>query len=167
MVVCLYVLPNSAMEKSGGGKRRSFFSGGNKGSGDMNSVCIRSITADATLDIWAFGNVVYEAFVGAPLSPYMCRGKRPMSGTEYAKLGKWSDSRLKKSLDQLSEQNQFRDAMDIRSAKDLLAKIFSRTADTRIPTMRKVLEHPFFGSVGGGAAAARTQAQGQAGSNGL
>jgi len=156
----------SALEKSGG-KRRSFFSGGNKDSGNMNAVCIRSITADATLDIWAFGNVVYEAFVGAPLSPYMCRGKRPMSGAEYAKLGKWSDSRLKKSLDQLSEQNQFRDTTDIRNARDLLAKIFTRTADTRIPTMRKVLEHPFFGSVGGGAAAARTRAQGQAGSNGL
>ena len=108
--------------------------------------CVKSIVADPTLDIWAFGNVVYEAFVGAPLSPYICRGKRAMDANEYAKLGKWSDSRLKKSLDQLSESNKFRDVNEIRLAKDLLAKIFTRKPQHRLQTMREVLEHDLFAS---------------------
>ena len=117
---------------------------------------VSSIRADATLDIWAYGVVLYEAMVGAPISPFMCRGKRAMSTDEFAKLGKWSDSKLHKALSQMivyeansnanSNSNRERDAREVRDVKDLLGKLLQHDPRKRIQTMRQVLEHPFFGS---------------------
>jgi len=139
-----YHPPESIILEKSSSKGGMFRVGSNKNK--TTGAFVSSIRADATFDIWAFGVVLYEAMVGAPISPYMCRGKRAMSTEEFAKLGKWSDSKLQKALSQLSEANRERDAREVRDVKDLLAKILHHDPRKRIQTMRKVLEHPFFGS---------------------
>lgn len=136
----------AAKGRSGGG----FFRKGSLGSQSNSNVivnCVISTVAHPTFDIWAYGNVLYESFVGSPLSPYICRGKRPMGANDYAKLGKWSDSRLTKALEKLETDAKNHTKEEIELVKDLLTRIFVRKPNERIQTMRMVLEHPFFSRV--------------------
>lgn len=94
-----------------------------------------SILAQTTYDIWAYGVVVYEAIAGVPLAPYACRGKRSMTINEIGKIGTWDDHSLKKSLRQISDDD---------AARDLLRHLLHPDPETRISSMRLVLEHPFF-----------------------
>ena len=98
-----------------------------------------SIPARSTYDIWAYGDVFYEAVAGVPLSPYACRGKRPMTSAEVAKIGQWDESSIKKALKHLPP--------DVDSnAKSLIKKLLHYDPSKRFNSMRQVLEHPFFAS---------------------
>ncbi len=96
-----------------------------------------SIPARSTYDIWAYGVVFYEAIAGMPLPPYACRGKRPMTSAEVAKIGQWDENSIKKALKYLPS--------DVDSnAKSLIKRLLHHDPSRRFTSMRQVLEHPFF-----------------------
>mmetsp|Transcript_41938 Transcript_41938/g.82218 ORF Transcript_41938/g.82218 Transcript_41938/m.82218 type:complete len:2007 (+) Transcript_41938:318-6338(+) len=105
------------------------------------SAKVNSVTAAPSYDIWAFGVVLFEALADTPLAPYACRGKRAMSNTEMAKIGKWDDQALKKS---------FR-AVDLEDAdaRDLFKRVLHPDPEKRIVSMRAILEHRFFAKAAG------------------
>jgi serine/threonine protein kinase/ankyrin repeat protein len=96
-----------------------------------------SIPSRPTYDIWAYGVVFYEAVAGLPLSPYACRGKRPMTSGEVAKIGLWDENSVKKALKHLP------DGLD-SNAKSLIKRLLHHDPTKRYNSMRQVLEHPFF-----------------------
>jgi serine/threonine protein kinase/ankyrin repeat protein len=93
-----------------------------------------SIAAQPTYDIWAFGVVLYEAIAGVPLSPYACRGKRPMTDAEIAKIGTWDDNSARKAVKNVEDE----------AARDILKQLLHHDPTHRMASMRMVLEHPFF-----------------------
>ena len=99
------------------------------------TACVVAIPAKTTYDIWAYGVVVYEAIARVPLSPYACRGKRPMSNAEVGKIGMWDEMSLRKALKYAPEDE---------ISRDLLTKLLHPDPDLRFRSMRDVLEHPFF-----------------------
>mmetsp|Transcript_19951 Transcript_19951/g.32212 ORF Transcript_19951/g.32212 Transcript_19951/m.32212 type:complete len:828 (+) Transcript_19951:1-2484(+) len=99
------------------------------------SASVISIPAHATYDIWAFGVVLYEALAGLPLGPYACRGKRAMSASEVCKIGMWDENSMRKALKHVPNDDM---------ARDLLKRLLHHDPKKRIPSMRHVLEHPFF-----------------------
>ncbi|KAL7579862.1 hypothetical protein ACA910_004873 [Epithemia clementina (nom. ined.)] len=104
--------------------------------GSTNTVAsVKSIKAAPTYDIWAYGVVVYEAIAGVPLAPYACRGKRAMTTNEVCKIGLWDSQSVRKALKVLPENDV---------AQDLLKHLLHHDPEQRIPSMRAVLEHPFF-----------------------
>merc|ERR1712238_95372 len=119
--------------------------GGNGGRSATNPMGKRSynssvisIPAHPTYDIWAYGVVLYEGIAGLPLGPYACRGKRPMSASEVAKIGLWDETALRKALKHIP------DNMDGGAARDLIKLMLHPDPHRRATSMREVLEHPFF-----------------------
>lgn len=103
------------------------------------SAVVVSIPSRPSYDVWAFGVVLYEAIAGVSLSPYACRGKRPMSSVEVAKVGQWDEHNMKKALKHLPEVID-----DV--ARSLIKKLLHYEPNERFNNMRQVLEHPFFAS---------------------
>jgi ankyrin repeat protein len=103
------------------------------------SAVVVSIPSRPSYDVWAFGVVLYEAVAGVSLSPYACRGKRPMSSLEVAKVGQWDEHNMKKAMKHLPL------AID-DVARSLIKKLLHYEPDERFSNMRQVLEHPFFAS---------------------
>mmetsp|Transcript_25317 Transcript_25317/g.56231 ORF Transcript_25317/g.56231 Transcript_25317/m.56231 type:complete len:2153 (+) Transcript_25317:556-7014(+) len=101
------------------------------------SACVVSIPAQASYDIWAYGVVIYEAITGTPLSAYACRGKRAMSSTEVAKIGRWDERSLAKALRAVEHDD---------NATDLLHRLLQHDPAMRCQSIRDILEHPFFSS---------------------
>lgn len=99
------------------------------------SSTIKSIAADPTYDIWAYGVVVYEAIAGVPLAPYACRGKRAMSSSEVSKIGMWDEKSVMKSLKHVQDDD---------TARDLLMQLLHHDPSRRFRSMRQVLEHAYF-----------------------
>ena len=99
------------------------------------SACVVSIPAQTTYDIWAYGVIIYEAITGTPLSAYACRGKRAMSSTEVAKIGRWDERSMAKAL-RVVEHDP--------NATDLLRRLIHWDPAVRCNSIRDVLEHPFF-----------------------
>ena len=97
---------------------------------------VRSINADTSYDIWAYGVVLFEAIAGRPLGPYACRGKREMTQAEIAKIGKWDEHYLRKNLKAVEIHDEI--------AKDLLKMLLHGDPRKRFASMRDVLEHSFF-----------------------
>jgi serine/threonine protein kinase len=100
------------------------------------SACVVSIPAQTTYDIWAFGVVLFEAVAGVPLSPYACRGKRPMSTVEIGKIGTWDQQSVLKAFEKVAIEDEI--------SMDLLKKLLHHDPESRFHSMRAVLEHPFF-----------------------
>jgi serine/threonine protein kinase len=97
---------------------------------------IVSIKARPSHDIWAFGVLMYEAICGVPLSPYSCRGKRPMNADEIAKVGRWDEASLERALRHVDPSDQ--------SSLDILRKLLHPSLQERCSTLREALDHPFF-----------------------
>ena len=102
------------------------------------SACVVSIPASATYDIWAYGVIVYEAITGTPLPPYACRGKRAMSSTEVARIGRWDERSLEKALSNVEHDG---------NAVDLLSRLLHWDPARRCNSIRDVLEHPFYAGI--------------------
>lgn len=97
------------------------------------SASVISVAALPSYDIWAYGVVLYEAVAAVPLSPYACRGKRAMTSAETAKIGKWDESYIKKSLK----------CVDNELARDILRGLLCGV-ERRYKSMKEVLDHEFF-----------------------
>ena len=78
----------------------------------------------------------YESITGVPLSPYACRGKRPMSAAEVARIGQWSEASLERALRHLDAEDTL--------AREILIKLLHYDPRRRCNSLREVLEHPFF-----------------------
>ena len=94
-----------------------------------------SVTASDALDIWAFGNMVYEAMVGTPLSAYSHRGQRVKS-SNLAKIAKWDDHSLQRAL-------RFVDAEDTL-VRDVISKFLHPDPAQRFQSIREAIADPFF-----------------------
>jgi len=94
-----------------------------------------SIESKPSQDIWAFGVLMYEAICGMPLSPYACRGKRPMSANEISKVKNFNEESLERALRHVNQSDY--------KAIDILKNLLQQDPNKRC-SLREALEHPFF-----------------------
>jgi serine/threonine protein kinase len=99
-----------------------------------------SITAKLSHDIWAFGNMVYEAVAGVPLSAYSHRGHRVKS-SNLAKLARWDEASLKRALRHIDEEDTL--------ARDVVSKLLNPDPSQRFQSIRDVIADPFFNTDAG------------------
>ena len=96
---------------------------------------ITSITATPAVDLWAFGHLVFESIVGAPLSAYSHRGKRVKSAN-LAKIARWDQSSLKRALKHIDESDTL--------ARDVVSKFLDPDPRKRYQSLRDAIADPFF-----------------------
>eukprot|EP00985_Skeletonema_marinoi_P026654 scaffold20856_cov138-Skeletonema_marinoi.AAC.2 len=96
---------------------------------------ITSITASPAVDLWAFGHLVYESIVGAPLSAYSHRGKRVKSAN-LAKIARWDENSLKRALKHIDESDTL--------ARDVVSKFLHPDPRQRYQSLRDAIADPFF-----------------------
>lgn len=98
------------------------------------------ITASPAIDLWAFGNMVYEALVGAPLTAYSHRGQRVKS-SNLAKIARWDEHSLQRAL-------RFIDVNDTL-ARDVISKFLHPDPEQRFQSIREATADPFFNTDSG------------------
>ena len=96
---------------------------------------VKSIPANPSHDIWAFGNLVYEAVVGAPISAYSHRGHKVKS-SNLAKIGRWDDQTLKRAMRHVDAEDTL--------ARDVICKLLHPDPSQRFSSIREVIADPFF-----------------------
>lgn len=94
-----------------------------------------SITASPAVDLWAFGHMVYEAVVGAPLSAYSHRGQRVKSAN-LAKIARWDESSLKRALKHIDESDSL--------ARNVVTKFLHPDPEQRYQSLRDAIADPYF-----------------------
>jgi serine/threonine protein kinase len=94
-----------------------------------------SITARPSHDIWAFGNMVYEAVAGVPLSAYSHRGQRVKS-SNLAKIARWDEPSVMRALRYVDEEDTL--------ARNVISKLLNPDPSQRFQTIRDVIADPFF-----------------------
>ena len=99
-----------------------------------------SITAKPSHDIWAFGNMVYEAVAGVPLSAYSHRGQRVKS-SNLAKIARWDEASLNRALRHIDEEDTL--------ARDVICKLLNPDPSQRFESIRDVIADPFFNTDAG------------------
>lgn len=107
---------------------------------DRKTARVISITAKPSHDIWAFGNMVYEAVVGAPLSAYSHRGQR-LKSSNLAKIARWDDQSLAKALRHIDEEDKL--------ARDVISKLLHPDPSLRFQSIRDAIADPFFNTDSG------------------
>ena len=95
------------------------------------------IVASTAIDLWAFGHLVYESVVGAPLSAYSHRGKRVKSAN-LAKIARWDEKSLHRALKHI-------DANDTL-ARNAVRKFLHPDPNQRYQSLRDAISDPFFHS---------------------
>lgn len=96
---------------------------------------ITSIPATPSVDLWAFGHLVYESIVGAPLSAYSHRGKR-VKTANLAKIARWDENSLKRALKHIDESDTL--------ARDVVSKFLNPDPRKRYQSLRDAIADPFF-----------------------
>ena len=94
---------------------------------------IVSIPAAHTLDLWAFGVMMYQLLCGVPLSLY---APSPDRNANVKSVKSWNDKALSKALTQLRMKDE--------AAADLLSGLLQPKPSRRIASMKEVLAHRFF-----------------------
>ena len=94
---------------------------------------IISIPAAHTLDIWAFGVMMYQLLCGVPLSLY---APSPNRNANIARVKSWNEKVLSKALMHLRMRDE--------AAADLLSGLLHPKPSHRIASMKEVLAHRFF-----------------------
>ena len=98
----------------------------------------KSLGASPAIDMWAFGKLMYEVFVGKELIPSdpekeMCRDSKALTA-----LGAWDTKNLKEVVGQLS-------LTGIGSlGADLVSHCLCPSPDDRPRSMEEILKHPFW-----------------------
>jgi ankyrin repeat protein len=93
------------------------------------------VLASPAIDLWAFGNMVYESVAGAPLSAFSHRGQRVKS-SNLAKIARWDDNSLQRAL-------RLVDTADTL-ARDVISKLLHPNPDERFQSIREAIADPFF-----------------------
>lgn len=107
---------------------------------ERKTATVISVVADHSVDIWAFGHMVFESVVGAPLSAYSHRGKRVKS-SNLAKIARWDDHSLEKALRQVEDKDVL--------ARNVLRKLLHPDPKQRFKSIREVIADPFFNTDSG------------------
>ena len=94
---------------------------------------IVSIPAAHTLDLWAFGVMMYQLLCGVPLSLY---APSPNRNANIASVKSWNEKALSKALVHLRVKDE--------AAADLLSGLLHPKPSHRIASMKEVLAHRFF-----------------------
>ena len=94
---------------------------------------IVSIPAAHTLDLWAFGVMMYQLLYGVPLSLY---APSPDRNANVARVKSWNEKALSKALTHLRMKDE--------AAADLLSGLLQPKPSRRIASMKEVLAHRFF-----------------------
>jgi len=102
---------------------------------DRKTARVISITASPAVDLWAFGHLVYESVVGAPLSAYSHRGQRVKS-SNLAKIARWDEGSLKRALKHIDESDTL--------ARDVVSKFFHPDPEQRYKSLRDAIADPYF-----------------------
>jgi len=96
---------------------------------------IVAITASPAVDLWAFGNMVYESVVGGPLSAYSHRGQRVKS-SNLAKIARWDEDSLKRALRHVEKDDTL--------AINVITKLLHPDPEQRFSSVREAIADPFF-----------------------
>lgn len=97
-------------------------------------------TASPAIDLWAFGHMVYESLVGAPLSAYSHRGQR-IKSSNLAKISRWDDHSLQRALRHTDVEDTL--------ARDVISKFFNPDPEQRFQSIRDAIADPFFNTDSG------------------
>jgi len=92
-----------------------------------------SIAAAHTLDLWAFGAMMYQLLCGIPLSLY---ASSPDRNANVAGVKSWNEKALSKALGRLPMKDE--------AAADLLLGLLQPKPSRRIASMKEVIAHRFF-----------------------
>jgi len=98
------------------------------------------IAASPAVDLWAFGHMVYESLVGAPLSAYSHRGQRVKS-SNLAKISRWDDYSLQRALRHIDVEDTL--------ARDVVSKFLHPDPEQRFQSVRDAIADPFFNTDSG------------------
>ena len=93
------------------------------------------VEASPAIDLWAFGNMVYESLVGAPLSAYSHRGQRVKS-SNLAKIAKWDQHQLIRAVRHMDPDDNL--------ARDVVEKFLNPDPEKRFQSVREALADPYF-----------------------
>jgi len=99
---------------------------------------LESYPASPALDIWAFGKLLYEVFVGKPLIPRES-GKKMEDDKRYLHiLGGWSEENLFQVVSNVE------DSGNGTLAADLISHCLCKRPELRPKSMEDVLSHPYW-----------------------
>ncbi len=98
------------------------------------------VTSSPAIDLWAFGHMVYESVVGAPLLAYSHRGKRVKS-SNLAKIARWDDESLQKALENVDENDKL--------SRNVIHKLLNPDPENRFKSIREAIADPFFSTDSG------------------
>ncbi|KAL7543492.1 hypothetical protein ACHAXR_012784, partial [Thalassiosira sp. AJA248-18] len=98
------------------------------------------VTASTAIDLWAFGNMVYESVVGTPISAYSHRGQRVKS-SNLAKVARWDDHSLQRALRHIDAEDTL--------ARDVISKLLHPDPEQRFQSIRDAIADPFFNTDSG------------------
>jgi serine/threonine protein kinase len=93
------------------------------------------VIASPAVDLWAFGHMVYEAVVGAPLPAYSHRGKRVKSAN-LAKIARWDEDSLQRALGHVDEKDVL--------ARSVIRRLLHPDFPKRFKSIREAIADPFF-----------------------
>lgn len=102
---------------------------------ERKTATVIPVVSSPAVDLWAFGHMVYESVVGAPLSAYSHRGKRVKS-SNLAKIARWDDHSLEKAL-------RYVDEKDVLS-RNVIRKLLHPDPWKRFKSIREAIADPFF-----------------------
>ena len=98
------------------------------------------VKASPAIDLWAFGHMVYESVIGAPLSAYSHRGQRVKS-SNLAKIARWDDLSLQRALINLDPEDSL--------ARNIISKLLHPDPNKRFNSIREAIADPFFSTDSG------------------
>jgi len=107
---------------------------------DRKTAKVVSTEASTATDIWAFGHMVYESLVGAPLSAYSHRGQRVKS-SNLAKISRWDNHSLQRAMRHIDVEDTL--------ACDVVSKFFNPDPKQRFQSIRDAIADPFFNTDAG------------------
>jgi serine/threonine protein kinase len=99
---------------------------------------VKNLTAHPAIDIWAFGQICYEALVGKPLVDFD-RTKTPSEDVvALLQIMEWNQSNMEKVFSDLLESGIE------ESGADLITSCLFANPDDRPSSMDEILEHQFW-----------------------
>jgi serine/threonine protein kinase len=99
---------------------------------------LETCPATPEIDIWAFGKLLYEVFVGKPLIPREAGKSMKEDQTYLHTLGEWNETNLMEIVATIEETGNG------TLAADLISHCLCKRPERRPQSMEDVLSHPFW-----------------------